>query len=130
MLVCMSFSVIVLAVVVILFIRRHRTITHYNKDVILKSYTVNEESTHECIYPNPTYQDVQAVSSNNAAVSPNPTFQDVQDGDENLDISPNPTFQDVQDGGENLDISPNPTFQDVQDEDKKIDNEFSVQLED
>ena len=65
--------------------------------IILKSYTVkpvNEEGNHECIYPNPTYEDVR--SPVDVDVSPNPTYKDVQD-DEARDISPNPNFQDAQD---------------------------------
>ena len=84
--------------------RRQRT-SHVRK-VILKSCTLkpaDEEGNHECIYPNPTYQDIQ-VSERPVDVSPNPTFQDVQD-DKTIDISPNPNFQDVQE------------------------NEFSIQLE-
>ena len=77
-----------------------------SKIIILKSYTVkpvNEEDNHECVYPNPTYEDVHRPV-------------DV------VDVTPNPTFQDVQDD-EPIDISPNPNFQDTQD------NEFSVRLE-
>ena len=75
-------------------IKRHgRT----SKVIILKSYTVkpvNEEGNHECIYPNPTYEDIR--SPVDVDVSPNPTYKDVQD-DEARDISPNPNFQDAQD---------------------------------
>ena len=72
--------------------RRGRT----SKIIILKSYSVkpvNEEGNHECIYPNPTYEDVHRPVD--VDVSPNPTFQGVQD-DETLDISSNPNFQDAQ----------------------------------
>ena len=69
-----------------------------------KPKPVNEEGNHECIYPNPTYEDVHRPVDVDVSPNINPTFQGVQD-DETLDISPNPNFQDAQD------------------------NEFSVQLE-
>ena len=71
-----------IALIVIVLIKRHRRISN-GIDITLKSYTVkraNEESNHECIFPNPTYQDVKVVDKT-TDVSPNPTFQDVQDDD-------------------------------------------------
>ena len=83
---------------------------------MLKSYTVKpsieESSNHECFYPNPTYQDIQPVQTddNSIIVSPNdPTFQDTKQDDD-------------------IDVSPNPTFEDSQVEDNKTDNEFSIQI--
>jgi len=100
--------------IAIVFIRRRRS--YHDKNIItLKSYYKSniEESNHECVYPNPTYQDTRPAN-NNIVTSPNPAFEDVQDD---------------HDGG-NIIESPNPAFQDVQDEEKKHDNEFAVQLQD
>ena len=97
-------------------IKRHgRT----SRVIILKSYTVkpvNEEGNHECIYPNPTYEDIR--SPVDVDVSPNRTYEDVH-RPVDVDVSPNPTYKDVQDD-EARDISPNPNFQDTQD------NQFSA----
>ena len=97
--------VIILILIVVKMMKRRQRISHVKK-IMLTSYTVkpaDEEGNHECIYPNPTYQDTQ-VSERPVDVSPNPTFQDVHD-EKAIDISPNPNFQDAQD------------------------NEFSVQIE-
>ena len=67
-----------LALIVVVLIKRHRRISSGN-DITLKAYTVkpaNEESNHECIFPNPTYQDVKVIDKT-TDVSANPTFQDV-----------------------------------------------------
>ena len=95
----------VLILIMVKMMKRRQRTSHVRK-VILTSCAikpVDEEGNHECIYPNPTYQDIQ-VSERPVDVSPNPTFQNVQD-DKSIDISPNPNFQDLQE------------------------NEFSVQLE-
>ena len=71
-----------LALIVVVFIKRHRQISSGN-DITLKAYTVkpaNEESNHECIFPNPTYQDVKVIDKA-TDVTANSTFQDVQDDD-------------------------------------------------
>ena len=98
--------------IAILFIRRRRS--YYDTNVTLKSYykPTIEESNHECVYPNPTYQDTRPANDNIMTTS-NPAFQ----------------FQDIQDDGSNINDSPNPAFQDAQDEDKIPDNEFAVQLQ-
>ena len=99
--------------IAIVFIRRRRS--YHDKNITLKSYNKSniEESNHECVYPNPTYQDTRPANDD-IATSANPAFQ----------------LQDVQDDGSNIIESPNPAFQDVQDEEKKPDNEFAVQLQD
>ena len=57
--------VIVLLLIVVVLIIRHRRVSGYDKsdkDVTLKSFAfepANEESSHEAIFSNPTYQDVQ-----------------------------------------------------------------------
>ena len=69
-------------------------------DITLKSYNVkpsNEEGNQQCVYSNPTYQDVQNVD-NIIDIHPTTTFQNVQAVDETADVTPNPTYQDVQDG--------------------------------
>ena len=90
-----------------MFIKYHGKVSNRN-DVTLKSYNVkpsNEEGNQQCVYPNPTYQDVQDV-------------------DRIIHISPNTTFQGVQNVDETADVTRNRTFQD----DDKV-NEFSVALE-
>ena len=87
--------------------KRHQRISS-GRTVTLKSYSVkptDEEGNHECIFPNPTYQDIQGLDRPvDGNISPKPNFQDAQD-DKTINISPNPNFQDAQD------------------------NDFSVQLE-
>ena len=56
------------------------------RKIITKSYTVkpaNEEDiNHECVFPNPTYQDDQStVKPKDLDVSPNLTYQDAQDNE-------------------------------------------------
>ena len=72
-------------------------------DITLQSYNVkpsNEEGNQQCVYPNPTYQDVQNVD-NIIDINPTTTFQRVQAVDETADVTPNPTYQDIQDGNIN-----------------------------
>ena len=104
------FLVVVLVLIAIVFIKRRRS--YPDKNITLKSYNKSniEESNHECVFNNPTYQHIRPANDNIVTSA----FEDVQDD---------------HDGG-NIYESPNPAFQDVQDEEKQPDNEFSVQLQD
>ena len=48
------------------------------RNLVSKSYTVkpaNEKDNHECVFPNPTYQDVQSsVRPKDVDISPNPSY--------------------------------------------------------
>ena len=114
--------------IVIVLIRRHRRISYHDKSkvVTLKSYTVkpyDEETNHESVFHNPTYQDVQGVNKSTDNVVLNPTYEDDQDNNKTTETL---TYQDDQDDSKTTDA---PTYQDDQDDNKNIDNEFSVQLE-
>lgn len=53
--------------------KRHKRNSHYasDKDITLKSFTLksddedNEESHHECVFSNPTYQDLHDRTDDN-----------------------------------------------------------------
>ena len=71
------FSVIVLILIVVALKKRRKRILN-GRNLDLTSYTVKPASrkdNHECVFPNPTYQDVQSsVRPKAVDISPNPSY--------------------------------------------------------
>ena len=91
------FSAIVFVLLGVVLVKCHRR--NSKGSLTLQSYNVkpsNEEGNQQCVYPNPTYQDVQNVD-NIIDINPTTTFQRVQAVDETADVTPNPNYQGVQD---------------------------------